>query len=416
MSTTAEPVKPYDLVLWGATSFVGRLVAEYLVRRGPRELRWALGGRDRARLEAVRAELVRSSPQAAELDLLVGDSFDRASLDAITSRAAVVCTTVGPYAKYGSELVASCVANGADYCDLTGEVQWIRRMIDAHDDEARRRGVRIVCCCGFDSIPSDLGTLVLQDAARARHGRPCDLVSLYVKKASGGFSGGTVASMLNLVEEARDREVRRVLAEPYALNPPGEREGPDPRDEVGVTYDGDIEAWTGPFLMAPVNTRVVRRSNALLGYPYGRGFRYRERMRVGPGLRGRLGALAFVAGLGAFLGAVSVPPLRRLLEKTLLPAPGEGPSPERIERGFFVIELVGHFDDDQGPPPVRVTVRGRRDPGYGATAAMLSEAALCLALDKDRLTSPGGVLTPASAMGEALVERLNASDVTFEVQ
>ena len=271
MSPPRDRSRPHDLVLWGATGFTGEIVAEYLVRWAAAHpdvgLRWALAGRNQAKLEQVRSRLVSIDPTAAELPLITGDSHDRASLDAIARDASVVCTTVGPYAQYGAELVAACVEHGTDYCDLTGENHFIRRMIDAHQTAAEASGARIVNCCGFDSIPSDLGTLVLQDAAEKRHGRPCDRVTLYVDRVKGGMSGGTIASMKNLMEEAeKDPEVRRIFGHPYALNPEGEREGPDGSDARGVGRSPDGR-WTAPFVMAAINTRIVRRSNALLGYP-----------------------------------------------------------------------------------------------------------------------------------------------------
>lgn len=420
MSRPRDRSRPHDVVLWGATGFTGELVAEYLVRwtADHRDvgLRWALAGRNQGKLEQVRSRLAAVDPSAAELPLLVGDSHDRASLDAIAAEASVVCTTVGPYAQYGPELVAACVEHGTDYCDLTGENHFIRRMIDAHQGAAEASGARIVHCCGFDSIPSDLGTLVLQDAALERHGRPCDRVSFYVDRVKGGFSGGTIASMKNLMEEAeKDPEVRRIFGHPYALNPEGEREGPDGSDSRGVgrTADG---RWTAPFVMAAINTRIVRRTNALLDYRYGRDFRYRELQRFPSGPKGLAMATGFTVGLGAFAGAMAFGPTRELLGEKVLPAPGEGPSRQEREAGYFKITLEGQGTSDSGQEFEMVAkVEGQQDPGYGETAKMLSESALCLALQGEELESEGGILTPATAMGLTLVERLRAAGMRFDV-
>lgn len=396
--------RPYDIALFGATGFAGRLTAEVLRNRYP-QVRCALAGRNHTQLQAVRSEL-----DWGEADLIVADATDRSSLDELAATARVVCTTVGPYMRYGSDLVAACVAHGTHYCDLTGEVPWVRRMIDEHHEEATRTGARITHFCGFDSIPSDLGALVLQEEAQRRFGHPVEQDTMYVMAAKGGFSGGTVASMATMAEQARaDKNIRRALLDPYALNPAGKQTGPDKGDLMGARWDDDLEAWVGPFLMASVNTRVVRRTNALLGWPYGREFRYSEVTRFGEGLKARVTAQAMATGMGALMAGLALGPTRKLL-LSVLPSPGEGPSEEKIENGMFHCRHVGRVGDES----ISVEVRGRRDPGYGATASMLAAAAVCLA--EDDLDSPGGILTPASAMGLHLVDRLNAGqEVTFEV-
>jgi short subunit dehydrogenase-like uncharacterized protein len=402
--------RTFDVVLWGATGFTGALVAEYLAQHRADDLRWAIAGRSKSKLEGVRARLSAIDDRLADLPLLVGDSHDRASLDAIAEQASVVCTTVGPYAMYGEELVAACVAAGTDYCDLTGETQFIRRMIDAHHDDAIASGARIVHCCGFDSIPSDLGTLVLQNAAQDRNGRACDRVTLYVDRTKGGMSGGTAASVKQMMEEVeRDPGVRKILGHPYALNPAGERKGPDGSDARGVGRCADGR-WTAPFVMAAINTRIVRRSNALLDYPYGRDFRYAELVRFPKGAKGAAMAMGMTGGLGVFTVAMAMRPTRQLLSNTVLPEPGQGPSRREREAGYFRITLQGEGTDADGRPfTLHARVEGDQDPGYGESAKMLGESALCLALDGEALTSPGGILTPATAMGMTLVERLRAA-------
>jgi short subunit dehydrogenase-like uncharacterized protein len=413
----AKQKRKYDLVLWGATGFTGKLVAEYLTRRYgvDREVKWALAGRNPGKLEQVRAELAGIEAKAVKLDLIVGDANDRASLAPVVKDARVVITTVGPYAVHGKEMVAACVEHGTDYVDLTGETNFAREIIDLHHERAGQTGARIVHSCGFDSIPSDLGTLVLQEEMKARHGVRCAEVKFYMGEASGGISGGTLASMMNLFSlAASDKNARRLMGDPYALNPDRKERGPDGRDQSGPRWDPDMKRWTGPFVMAAINTRVVRRSNALLGWAYGKDFRYSECMSFGTGPRGWLTAAGLTAGIAGFALAAAWSPTRALLEKKL-PGPGEGPSQQKREKGFFVVRLLGIGEQKNGEAPrLLEVVRGQADPGYGETAKMLSEAALCLA--KDNLPTRGGVLTPASAMGVRLVERLRKAGMTFSVE
>ncbi|HHH10822.1 MAG TPA: saccharopine dehydrogenase [Sorangium sp.] len=339
-----------------------------------------------------------------------------ASLDAMVKQCKVVVSTVGPFAKYGSELVAACVRHGRDYCDITGEVHWVRSMIDQHHQAAKTSGARIVHCCGFDSIPSDLGTLLLQQEGIKRYGSPFNQVNFYVIKARGGFSGGTAASMLNLFEQLeRTPSLRRSLANPYVLNPKGERHGLDTRDQMGVRYDSDVPGFTAPFVMAAVNTRVVRRSNALLNYRYGHDFRYRETMCFKPSAKGLASAAAITTALVAFMAAAALPITRKQLQQRLLPAPGEGPTQQQRDKGMFEVLLIGKGTGDDGAPTqLRAKVAGNKDPGYGETCKMLAESALCLAHDRE-LPTDGGILTPASCMGLVLVERLRRAGITFSV-
>jgi short subunit dehydrogenase-like uncharacterized protein len=408
--------REFDLVLFGATGFTGGLTAEYLARRyADTNTRFALAGRDRAKLERVRDSLTAVHANAARWAIVVVDASDDAGLSALCARTSAIATTVGPYTRYGAPLVAACAKNGTDYCDLTGEVTFVRRMIDAHHEEAKRTGARIVSCCGFDSIPSDLGTFLLQEEAHDRFGAPMQEVRFFVTKIRGGVSGGTVASMLVMLEEGvRDRDVRRVLADPYALTP-GAR-GDDKNESLDVAYVPELKSWRGPFVMASVNTRVVRRSNAMLDYRYGHNFRYSEDMCTGDGVGGRLRAEAMRAAIAAIFVAGSIAPLRRLLGATVLPKPGEGPSREQRERGRFVVELLGRGTSPEGHAvTLNATVAGDSDPGYGETAKMLGESAMCLALDFEPHERKGGVLTPASAMGHKLIERLRGAGMRFEV-
>lgn len=411
MSANRPKQRKFDLVIWGATGFTGRLVAEHLFKKfgADGEIAWAIAGRNAGRLAEVCMELT-GDPKG--LPVLIGDSTDAASLDRIAAQTRVICATAGPFALYGSEMVGACARHGTDYCDITGEVQWVRKMIDAHQDTARQTGARLVHCCGFDSIPSDLGTLFTQRQMEALHGGPCESVKFRVRRMKGAFSGGTVASLLNALDEARaDRDTRRIMGNPYGLNPKGEQRGPDGPDQSRPQWDEDVNSWTAPFVMAAVNTRVVRRSNALTGYSYGKSFRYEEAVMTGRGPAGLLRAVSMTATLGGFLAAASLKPGRALMGKLFLPQPGEGPSEEARESGYFDILLVGRRKAEK----IVTRVRANRDPGYGATSRMLGESAVCLA--KDELQTGGGSWTPASCMGEKLIERLTANaGMSFEVQ
>jgi short subunit dehydrogenase-like uncharacterized protein len=414
MEHQSQPERELDVVLWGATGFTGALTAEYLLGRYGvgEDLRWALGGRSREKLEAVRDDIGRSTGRdASAIPLIVGDSDDAAFLAELAQRTKVVCSTVGPYAKYGSKLVAACAANGTDYCDLTGEVHWMQQMIERHQDAAVQSGARIVFNCGFDCIPSDLGVFFLQRAMREQHGVPCAQIQYRVRGFSGGASGGTIASMLNMLEEAeRDPNVWDAMNEPYALNPKDMRTGPDRAEGAAPVYDRDFKQWTAPFVMAGINTKVVRRSNALLGNLYGAGFRYDEAVLTGAGPLGLAKAAATSFGTAAMMGSMRIGPLRRALSGRM-PQPGDGPTKEQREKGFFDIGLRGVHADDPSKTML-ATVHGDRDPGYGSTSKMLGESAVCLA--KDDIPAEGGFFTPASAMGDALLERLPANaGVTF---
>ncbi|MCH7898897.1 MAG: saccharopine dehydrogenase NADP-binding domain-containing protein, partial [Proteobacteria bacterium] len=315
--------RKFDVIVWGATGFTGALVAEYLSHTYGvgQSLNWAIAGRDIAKLEALKAALGDSA-----LPTVVADSFDVQTLDALAGRSKVILSTVGPYAKYGSALVAACVQAGTHYCDLAGEAQWIRQMIDQHHEAARESGARIVHCCGFDSVPMDMGVWFLQHEAQKQHGQYCDSISMLVKALKGGASGGTIASLLNVIRESRqDRAIARVVADPYGLNPQNERSGPDELDQQNVRKDAGTNMWTAPFIMAGINTKVVRRSHALAGYQYGRDFRYHEAMLTGKGFGGWLKANMVMLGLGALVFFASFDVTRSLLQRFGLPKPGEGP-------------------------------------------------------------------------------------------
>lgn len=398
--------KAFDIVLFGATGFTGQLVAEYLRDHPEPDQRIALAGRTLSKLERVRDE-----SGEATWGLLEADTGDQNSLNEMAAKAAVVCTTVGPYDKYGAGVVKACVENGAHYCDLTAEIQFIHEMIARHHSTAKADGVRIVHCCGFDSIPSDIGSWLLQKHAIMTFGLPCDTVEMFVTRIKGGFSGGTIATISNIVQRARsDKALRKILLDPYALNPSEDKPSLKLRDQQSAKFSKTIQKWTGPFLMAPANTRVVRRSNALMDHAYGREFLYTETMVTGAGLKGRARAMAIAGGSAGFVGAMAIGPVRKILEKTVLPASGDGPSKEAQDAGHFTMLFVGSYE---GRERARVTVQGFKDPGYSGTAIMLAESAKCLAFDD--LQTAGGVLTPSTAMGKPLVQRLRDAGMRFEV-
>jgi len=398
--------RDFDLVLFGATGFTGRLVAEYLDAYAPEGTRIALAGRNREKLETLKSGL---ASKGRAWPVLVADSADADSLAAVAKRTKVVCTTVGPYAKYGLPLVAACAKAGTHYTDLTGEVQFMRDSIDAWNVEAQRTGARIVHACGFDSIPSDVGAWLLHQKLG-----PMTRATYVVEAMKGGFSGGTIASMLVMFEQLeRDPSKRRILGDPYALSPDRAKEpdlGRQP-DMAGFAYDDFVGRRTAPFVMASVNTRVVRRTNALLGYAYGRTFRYREVSAVPRGLRG----LAFsvsLAGLGVATMGLTFGPLRRVLTR-LLPKPGEGPSAEARRTGRFRVRVFGEAEDGRRATAL---IAGEGDPGYQLTSLMLSQASLALALDTERLPKRTGVLTPISALSDVLVDRLRSAGMTLQVE
>jgi len=404
--TQQETEREFDVIIWGATGFTGKLTAEYLLERYglTGSLRWAIAGRNASKLEETRASLASESGIATEaLPCVVANADNADEMRALAARTTVVCSTVGPYALYGNHLVAACAELGTHYCDLTGEAHWMRRMIDAHESTAQASGARIVFTCGFDCVPSDLGTFFLQNEMMARHGVNAAEIKFRVKGFKGGASGGTIASMINMMEEAsKDPQVMRVMNEPYALNPPDDQNGPDQAEPTMPAYDADFEAWTAPFVMGAINTKVVRRTNSLLDHAYGPDFRYSEAMLAGSGPAGLAKATGMAASSAAMMGAMSIGPLRRLIAPRL-PAPGEGPSKAAREAGYFDIRLHARHPHDENKN-LRARVTGDRDPGYGSTSKMLAESAVCLALDD--LTSPAGILTPAAALGEAYLLRL----------
>lgn len=404
----------YDVVVFGATSFVGQILAQYLTdkfnHQGQESLKWAIAGRSQNKLDEVKAKI-----QQPELTTIIADANDEAAIKTLCEQANVVISTVGPYALYGETLVKVCAETGTDYCDLTGEVQWISRMLNKYEDTAKASGAHIVHCSGFDSIPSDMGVYFTQREAKKSWGEFCQNISMRVKAAKGGASGGTIASMLNITKEVvANPSMRKDLVNPYWVCPQDHGFNARQFDTKGPTFDKNFNAWTAPFIMAAINTRIVFRSNGLAGAPYGKDFKYDEAMLLGKGLKGRLTATAIVTGLGAFFVGAAIKPTRWLLENYVLPKPGEGPSPKEQVEGYYDIRFVGKTADGK---EIRTKVVGQGDPGYGSTSQMLGQVGACLALDKDLIASKeGGFWTTSTLFGDRLIDRLEKdAKLKFEV-
>jgi short subunit dehydrogenase-like uncharacterized protein len=408
--------REFDIVLYGTTGFAGRLTAEYLAGAAG-DARIALAGRSHDKLLAVRETL---GEHAQSWPLITADASQPSTLNAMAARAQVVVTTVGPYAKYGLPLVAACAAAGTDYADLTGETNFIHESIDLYHKQAMDTGARIVHSCGFDSIPSDLTVFALyRRAAEDEAGQLCD-TNMVVRSFKAGISGGTAASMVEVMRAAsNDPEIRRVMNDPYTLTPDRSAE-----PEFGGQSDlrwrrgGDIAPeldgyWVGPFVMAVVNTRIVRRSNALMDYAYGRRLEYGEQMAMGRSFLAPVAAALSAGGNAATmaLGSRFLDKVPEKLIERILPKPGTGPSERTRERGHYTVET---YTTTTTGARYRATMSQKGDPGYKATSVLLGESGRALALDRDRLSDLRGVLTPAAAMGDALLARFPAAGVLLE--
>ncbi|MEO6999722.1 MAG: saccharopine dehydrogenase NADP-binding domain-containing protein [Terracoccus sp.] len=410
-----------DIVLYGATGFVGALTAAHLADHAGPDVKVALAGRSHAKLEAVRAEL---GGAAAGWELVTVEASDSVGLRTLAARTTMVATTVGPYARYGKELVRACAEEGTHYADLTGEVLFVRWSLDEVAVRAAETGARIVHACGFDSIPSDLGVLVTAERAAADGAGTLGETTLTVRSLRGGISGGTIDSGRQQAIIARDDAVaRRTVSDPYGLSPRRSEEPTSSRGPGGgvlatvkrwvpIDRDGATGRWTGPFIMAAFNTRIVRLSNTLTDWSYGREFRYREVTDFGRSPVSPLVAGGMAIGMGAAVAGLAYGPTRAVLDR-VLPKPGEGPTAQQRAAGRFRLQIRS------------TTTTGARyltkvgadyDPGYDGTAVMLGEAALCLALDGDLLPERSGVLTPATAMGGVLVDRLRAHGFVFDTE
>ena len=385
--------REFDVIVFGASGYTGKLVAEYMGKEygNDESIRWAIAGRNKDKLSSLKKDLDLDE----RVSIIEVDSTNKDSLDSMTSSAKCILTTVGPYQLYGSSLVQSCSENGTDYVDLTGEPGWMYEMINAHQDTAKNSGARIVFSCGFDSIPFDLGVYFVQQAAQEKYGRPAKHVRGRVKAMNGEFSGGTIASLGATMATLKEKpELIQVLSNPFSLTEGFE--GPAQLDDSKVLLDEKLNMWVAPFVMAPINTKNIHRSNALLGHAYGEDFCYDEMMIAGEGEEGK--QIADAMNSSNPMGGDN------------LPQPGEGPSKESREQGNYDVLFFADFDEDT----IEARVTGDMDPGYGSTSKMIAESALCLVQDCEDLS--GGMYTPAPAMGEKLIKRLTKkAGLTFDI-
>ncbi|MEM6493553.1 MAG: saccharopine dehydrogenase NADP-binding domain-containing protein [Pseudomonadota bacterium] len=386
----------FDIIVYGATGYTGRLVAEYLSHHygsADNAPKWAMAGRSQEKLESVRDEI--GAP--ADTPLVVADAGDVVDLEKMCARTRVVLTTVGPYQLYGDKLVAACVKTGTDYADLCGEPAWMAQKIEQYQDKARETGARICFSSGFDSIPFDLGVMMTQKAAKERFGKPATRVRGRVRAMQGTFSGGTAASLgATMKAAAKNPSIIATLTNPFALTPGFT--GPSQPTGMVPLYESDLDKWAAPFVMAPINTKNVHRTNFLLDHPYGEDFQYDEMMLTTAGEAGKAAANAAAELMKNPFGAKP-------------PKPGEGPSREERENGFYDVLFVAENPD--GGDALHFGVKGKYDPGYGSTSRMLSETGIALLSSEAK----GGIGTPGAFLGEALVDRLQEhADLTFALE
>ena len=387
--------RDFDLIIWGATGFTGNLVCDYISKNyNERELRWAIAGRNEKKILKLQQKLKIDDSRT-----IIADSSDKDSLVKMVKKSKVVCTTVGPYAKYGTNLVEACIEGETNYCDITGETQWIRRIIDRFHTKAKEKNIKIINSCGFDSIPSDMGVFYSQKIMLEKTGKYASTINMRVAGAKGGISGGTYNSLSNVLEEALiDKEVRKTLTNPYGLNPIDKQFGPDKSDLRKVIFDTVSKSWIAPFVMAGINTKIVRRSHALMDFMYGKNFAYDEATLTGKGIAGQI--RGYMSLIPIFLATRKKGSIIKKIVDFILPKSGEGPSKKTRINGYYNLRFYLTLD--------KMTyvskVLGDMDPGYGSTSKMLAESAICLALDE--IPDTYGILTPSVALGDSLLKRL----------
>ena len=398
-------MKQFDIIIWGATSFTGKLVVEYIFKKfASTKIKWAIAGRNKEKLENVRSKVADKN-----IPIFIADSFDEKSLSVIVKKSKVICSTVGPYSLYGSLLVELCVKHSTNYCDITGEAHWIRTIIDKFHKDAKKKKIKIVNSCGFDSIPSDMGVYFIQNQIKKAYESYAKSIKMRVAGIRGGISGGTYGSMNNLLKEAyADKSVFKVLNNPYGLNPRDKMEGLDKKDLRKIIFDNESKSWIYPFIMAGINTKIVRRSNALSNFQYGKEFTYEEATMAGKGISGFWKAILALFPL-AMIGINPNSFLKKIVN-SFMPKPGEGPGIEKRKNGFYNLRFYITIDKKR---KAFAKVIGDSDPGYGSTSKMLAESALSLAFDN--LPGNYGVITPSFAMGDKLLNRLKENaGLSFE--
>ena len=387
--------RDFDLIIWGATGFTGNLVCDYISKNyNERELRWAIAGRNEKKILKLQQKLKIDDSRT-----IIADSSDKDSLVKMVKKSKVVCTTVGPYAKYGTNLVEACIEGETNYCDITGETQWIRRIIDRFHTKAKEKNIKIINSCGFDSIPSDMGVFYSQKIMLEKTGKYASTINMRVAGAKGGISGGTYNSLSNVLEEALiDKEVRKTLTNPYGLNPIDKQFGPDKSDLREVIFDTVSNSWIAPFVMAGINTKIVRRSHALMDFMYGKNFAYDEATLTGKGIAGQI--RGYMSLIPIFLATRKKGSIIKKIVDFILPKSGEGPSEKTRINGYYNLRF--YLTADKMTYVSKVL--GDMDPGYGSTSKMLAESAICLALDE--IPDTYGILTPSVALGDSLLKRL----------
>ena len=406
-----------DLIIFGSTGFTGKLVVEYLIKNyglENKKFTWAIAGRDKEKLEELKQSFIGIDPQSVNIRTYIADSFNSKSLDVLTSSCRIIISTVGPYLNYGLPLVESCVKNHTNYCDLTGEVPFIRESIDLFHEKALKNKCKIIHSCGFDSVPSDLGVLLLQRDCLEKFNKVCDNVSLHVRSIRGGISGGTISSMINIKKYIHSHSDKiDVLKSPYSLNPMDKIKSNVMQPVLkSVRWDNALNKWTSPFLMSGINTRIVHRTNAVTEFCYGKNFRYNEVSSFDKGINGFLKAFSMLIILFFLQLSLRTNLLIWILKKTTFPKPGEGPSKDIMKNGFFKMKIIGFISKIRKNS---VTVTGDSDPGYSATAKMLTESAICILLNENKIPKKHGVLTPASGIGLILIERLKKKGISFTI-
>ena len=404
MSEVDKKNKKFDLIIWGSTGYTGKLVCEYIIKNYKRtNLRWALGGRNKLKLKKL-----ISSLNLKNIPYVIADSYNKNSLFEMTKMTRTICSTVGPYSKYGTLLVEACIKSKTNYCDITGETHWIREIIDKYHSKALKNGVKIIHACGFDSVPSDLGVLYAQNKIIEKTGKCASKISMRVVSMKGGVSGGTIFSFLNILEESKkNKNVRKILQNPHSLNPKKKFISTDERDLKNITYDKNSKTWISPFIMASINTRIVRRSNYLMDFKYGEKFIYNEALIVGKSILSKI--LGYFRLIPIYLVIKIKNSALKLLLDLVMPKPGQGPTEKSRKSGYFKFRFYVFDNKLKGI----ASVSGVGCPGYGSTSKILAESSICLA--QDELPKQNGILTPSSGLGIPLLKRLEKNaDIKFE--
>eukprot|EP01023_Acetabularia_acetabulum_P051212 TRINITY_DN5640_c0_g1_i13.p1 TRINITY_DN5640_c0_g1~~TRINITY_DN5640_c0_g1_i13.p1 ORF type:complete len:431 (-),score=68.30 TRINITY_DN5640_c0_g1_i13:35-1327(-) len=414
MSGIVPPSRPFQLVIWGASGYTGKILCKQLAQEYQGEVKWALAGRNRAKLEAFKEELIKINPECVNVPIIEANIDDQKSVDKMVKQAKVVVALAGPFARFGTPVVDASVRLGTHYCDICGELPWIKKSVESYHEKAKAKKTKIVHACGFDSVPSDLGAYMVVDFMLKNLKKHCGKLDMFVTKFKSTPSGGSISTAIDLFEmPAHEFELCK---DPYCLDQAGSVRGKDTGDQWGVGYNRLAACWTYPYRFSMVNTRIVRRTNCLTGQKYGQNFRYNEAVQAEGPIDAFMGALG-TAALG-FFGLIR--PFRNAV-RNQLPKLGEGPPEQISSKGSWSYRFVGFTDAEEGEKPIRVeaVARSKKEPSNQETARIVLEAGICLALQQEELNEQGyqsgGVLTPATAMGGILLQRLRNKGVVFEI-